>query len=452
PLFSGKVAEEGRAEAKRFAEDALAVLLVALLAFLVAGEVLTPWILDVIAPGFRADPAKFELAVALTRIMFPYLLFISLTALQGGVLNSIERFAATAFTPVLLNLFLIAALAVPWLMGRPVSGHILAWAVAAAGVAQFLWLMVSCWQAGLSLSRPRPRLTPEVRNLLRIMLPGVFGAGVTQINLVVSTAMASLLPTGSVSYLNYADRLNQLPLAVLGIAVGTAILPPLSRQVRLGDEAGAIETQNRGLELALMLTLPAAIALAVAAHPILLVLFQHGRFTAADTAATAPALAAYAAGLPAFVLVKVMAPGFFARQDTKTPVKIAAATMLVNVALTIGLGLVLAQTGIALALSIAGWVNALSLTALLRRRGHFTLDARARRALPRILLAALGMGALLLFLEHALAPAFAQHFAVKLAALALLVAGGLVGYAALALAFGAADWRELKRRLRRQAA
>jgi putative peptidoglycan lipid II flippase len=424
------------------------VLLLALLVFLVAGELLTPWILDVIAPGFRADPAKFSLAVDLTRIMFPYLLYISLTALQGGVLNSLERFAATAFTPVLLNLFLIGAL----LGVRPLTGQALAWAVTAAGFAQFLWLMTSCARAGMPLSLPRPRLTPEVRNLLRIMLPGVFGAGVTQINLVVSTAMASLLPTGAVSYLNYADRLNQLPLAVLGIAVGTAILPPLSRQVRLGDDAGANTTQNRGLELALLLTVPAAIGLAIAAEPILAVLFQHGKFTAADTAATAPALGAYAAGLPAFVIVKVMAPGYFARQDTKTPVKIAAATMAVNVALTLALGWLLAQTGIAMALSIAGWINALLLIAVLTRRGLFTLDARSRRALPRILLAAAGMGALLLLLEHLLAGALAKSFAVKLVALAGLIGGGLAGFALLALLLGVADLGELRRRLRRRAA
>ncbi len=449
PLFAGKVAADGRAAARAFAEDALAVLLLALLAFLVVGELLTPWILDLIAPGFRADPAKFALAVELTRIMFPYLLFISLTALQGGVLNSLERFAATAFTPVLLNLFLIAAL----VLVRPLTGVELAWAVAAAGLAQFLWLMFSCWQAGVSLSLPRPRLTPEVRRLLRIMLPGVFGAGVTQINLVVSTAMASLLPSGAVSYLNYADRLNQLPLAVLGIAVGTAILPPLSRQVRQGDNAGAIVTQNRGLELALLLTVPAAIGLAVAAQPILAVLFQHGKFTAADTAQTWPALAAYAAGLPAFVLVRVMAPGFFARQDTKTPVRIAAFTMLVNVALTVALGLTLAQLGIAIALSTAGWVNAVLLIAVLLRRGHFALDRRARRALPRILLAALGMGALLLLLQQwALADAFAAGFAVKLLALIADIGAGMLGFALLALALGLADWRMIKARLARPAA
>src|SRR6185312_16311493 len=437
PLFAGKVATEGRAAAQRFAEDALAVLLVALILFTIAGEIFAPSILDVIAPGFRTDPEQFTLAVDLTRIMFPYLLFISLTALQGGVLNSVERFAATAFTPVLLNLFLIAA----FLLVRPLTGQVLAWAVAAAGFAQFLWLVVSCAQAGLPLSLPRPRLTPEVRKLLRIMLPGVFGAGVNQINLVVSTAMASLLPTGAVAYLNYADRLNQLPLAVVGIAVGTAILPPLSRQVRTGDNAGAEATQNRGVELALLLAFPAAIGLAIAAHPILAVLFQHGKFTAADTAATAPALAAYAAGLPAFVMVKVMTPGYFARHDTKTPVKIAALTMAVNVALTIGLGLLLAQTGIALALTTAGWVNALSLAAVLHRRGQFALDPRSRRSLPRILLAALGMGVVLGLLEHALRDAFVAPLAVKLLALAALVGGGLLAFAALAVAFGALDWR-----------
>jgi putative peptidoglycan lipid II flippase len=444
PLFAGKVAAEGRPAAQRFAEDALAVLLAVLAAFVIAGEIFAPAILDVIAPGFRADPAKFALAVDLTRIMFPYLLFISLTALQGGVLNSLERFAATAFTPVLLNLFLIAA----FVLVRPVTGQVLAWAVAAAGLAQFLWLTVSCAQAGLPLSLPRPRLTPEVRRLLRIMLPGVFGAGANQINLVVSTAMASLLPTGAVAYLNYADRLNQLPLAVVGIAVGTAILPPLSRQVRTGDNAGAADTQNRGLELALLLTLPASVALAVAAHPILAVLFQHGKFTAADTAATAPALAAYAFGLPAFVIVKVMAPGFFARQDTSTPVKIAAATMMVNIALTLGLGLVLAQTGIALALTIAGWVNALSLAVVLQRRGQFALDQRSRRSLPRILLAALGMGGVLVLLEYALGGALAAPLAVQLVALTALVGGGLVAFAVLAILFGAVEWRDLKRRLR----
>lgn len=450
PIFAGKVAVDGPAEAKRFAEEALAILLVALLLFLLLGEIFTPWILDVIAPGFRADPDKFALARDLTRIMFPYLVFISLVALQGGILNSLDRFAAAAITPVLLNLFLIGAL-----VGvRPLTGEALAWAVTASGIAQFLWLMASCWHAGMPLSLPVPRLTPQLRRLLRIMLPGVFGAGVTQINLLVSTAIASLLPTGSVSFLNYADRLNQLPLAVIGIAVGTAILPTVSRQVRTGDDRAANETQNRGLELALLLTLPAAIALAVAALPILMVLFQHGRFSVTDARATAPALAAYAGGLPAFVLIKVMAPGFFARHDTRTPVVIGAVTVAINVALTVGLGLGtgLAHIGVAMATSIAGWVNAVGLSLTLARRGHFQLDSGARHRLPRICAAAVGAGMVLALLEYALNGALGGDLRERGVALALLLGGGMAAFFVLALAFSGIDRDALMRRLRRQTA
>jgi putative peptidoglycan lipid II flippase len=450
PLFAGMVAQDGTLAARRFAEEAIAVLVAVLFVFVVVGEATAPWLVHALAPGFAENPEKFALTVSLTRITFPYLLYISLVSLLGGVLNSVERFAATAATPVLLNVFLIGALT----LVRPINGAVLAWAVSAAGFAQFVWLMVSCGRAGLPLSLPRPHLTPGVKRLMRLMLPGVFGAGVTQLNLAVSTAIASLLPTGAISYLYYADRLNQLPLGVVGIAVGTAILPPLSRQVRSGDDAGAVETQNRGLELALLLTLPAAVALAVAAHPILAVLFQRGAFGPAATTATAEALAAYTAGLPAFVLIKVMAPGFFARHDTATPVKIALAAMLVNVALTFLLGVVspLAHVGIALATSCAGWVNALLLMLMLHRRGHFTLDVRSRRRLPRILVSALGMGVLVRVLDAVLAHALAGPLLLRLVALAMLVGGGLLGFAALTLLTGAMSWRELNRRLKRRLA
>lgn len=448
PLFAGMIAHDGKPNAKRFAEDAMAVLLSALFLFVLAGEFATPWLLDILAPGFRAEPEKFALTVGLTRITFPYLLFISLTALQGGILNSVERFAATAATPMLLNIFLIGAL----VLVRPLTGEAMAWALSLSGFAQFLWLMISCHQAGLGLSLPVPRLTPEVKRMLRLMLPGVFGAGVTQLNLVVSTAVASLLPTGAVSYLYYADRLNQLPLAVVGIAVGTAILPSLSRQVRLGDDDAARNTQNRGLELALFLTVPSAIGLGVTALPIMTVLFQRGAFGPAAAHATAAALAAYAAGLPAFVLIKVMAPGFFARHDTATPVKIAFAAMATNLALTLLLGLALGfgHVGVAASTSIAGWVNALSLIVVLHRRRHFTLDARSRRALPRILAAALGMGLVLWALDEACAPFFAGRFLERTVALAVVIALGVAAYGVLALVAGAAQWREVKARFARR--
>src|SRR5438552_12911969 len=329
PLFAGTMAEHGKEAARVFAEDALAVLLPALLGFVLLGEIFMPTVMSVIAPGFGEDPAKFEPGVDLARITFPYLLFIALVALQGGVLNSIDRFAAAAATPILLNLFLIAALLLMREFGWH-EGRALAWAVSAAGFTQFLWLLFSCARAGLVLRLPVPRLTQSVRRTLAVMAPGTVGAGVTQLNLLISTALASLLPGGSVSYLYYADRLNQLPLGVVGIAVGTAILPSLSRRIRLGQLADAVTVQNRGIELALLLTLPAAIALAVLALPIFSVLFQRGAFGPADTAASAAALAAYAAGLPAFVLIRVLAPAFFARHDTATPVKVAVATMAGN--------------------------------------------------------------------------------------------------------------------------
>jgi putative peptidoglycan lipid II flippase len=451
PLANRMLTDGGKPALKEFAEQAFAVLFAALLVFVVLGEIFMPWVMRAIAPGFESDPGKFELVVTLTRITFPYLLFISLVALQGGLLNTLDRFAAAAATPVLLNLFLIAGLL---LMRRLqwADGQVLAWALTAAGVAQFCWLMASCSRAGVMLRLRWPRLTPQVRQTLKVMGPGVLGAGVTQINLLVSTALASLLPGGSVSYLYYADRLNQLPLGVVGIAVATAILPPLSRQISSGDAAGAAATQNRGLELAVLLTLPAATALSILALPILAALFERGAFGPAEAAATASALIAYAVGLPAFVLVKVLAPAFFARHDTKTPVKVAVVAMAANLLLTVTLMQVLAHVGVAIALSASGWLQALTLQALLMRRGHFRLDARARSNLPRIVAATVVMAAVLLALRAVLEPALLGAMPVRVAALAGLVAAGLIAFAAAILALRVTGWSELKGQFRRQPA
>jgi putative peptidoglycan lipid II flippase len=451
PLANRALVDGGRPALREFAEEAFAVLSAALLGFVILGELFMPWVMKIIAPGFEDEPGKFQSVVELTRITFPYLLFISLTALQGGLLNTVDRFAAAAATPVLLNLFLIGALlvmaALHW-----TDGTVLAWALTLSGIAQFCWLMLSCRRAGIGLRLRVPHLTPGVRQTLKIMGPGVLGAGVTQLNLLVSTALASLLPGGSVSYLYYADRLNQLPLGVVGIAVATAILPPLSRQLRGGDEAGAVATQNRGLELAALLTLPAATALAILALPILAVLFERGAFGPAEAAATASALIAYAVGLPAFVLVKVLAPAFFARHDTKTPVKVAMLSLATNLLLTIVLMRFFAHVGVAVALSVSGWLQAALLMAILARRGHFHIDARCRANLPRIALATLGMGAALLALRAALGPALAGATAWRLAALAGLVVAGLATFLMLSLALGVINWRELRGQLRRVAA
>jgi putative peptidoglycan lipid II flippase len=448
PLANRALVDGGKPALKDFAEQAYAVLVAALLIFVILGEIFMPWVMTVIAPGFEAEPGKFQLVVTLTRITFPYLLFISLVALQGGLLNTVDRFAAAAATPVFLNLFLIAALlmmaAFHW-----ANGEVLAWALTAAGIAQFCWLMMSCARAELRLRLRWPRLTPRVRRTLTIMGPGVLGAGVTQLNLLISTALASLLPEGSVSYLYYADRLNQLPLGVVGIAVATAILPPLSRQVRGGDTAGAIATQNRGLELAVLLTLPAATALAILAMPILTTLFERGAFGPREASATASALIAYAVGLPAFVLVKVLAPAFFARHDTATPVKVAVVSLATNLLLTLVLMRFFAHVGVAVALSAAGWLQAVILLTLLVRRGHFHFDARAGANLPRIALATLGMVVVLLVLRGLLEPALAGVLAIRLGALAALIATGFVAFMALILLLGVTHWQELRGQFRR---
>jgi putative peptidoglycan lipid II flippase len=449
PIFSGTLARDGRGAAIVFARDTFAVLVVALCLFLCAGELFTPAILHLVAPGFERDPGQFHLVVNLTRITFPYLLFISLVSFLGGMLNAVDRFAANAASASLLNIFLIAAL----VLVRPLTDQALAWAVSLSGLAQFAWLGWSCWRADL-LAPPRlPRLTAEVRTLLRIMLPGVFGAGATQINIMVSTAIASLAPSGSVSYLSYADRLNQLPLGVVAVAVATVILPRLSREIRAGNAAQALHTQNRGLELALLLTLPAAVALGMTAHPLLAVLFQRGAFDARAVNQVTPALMAYAAGLPAFVLTKVMVTGFLARRDTITPVKIAVCVVVVNAGLTVLLGLVLgfAHVGIAAATSICGWLNALCLIGVAHRRGHFRLDPRGRRTLPRVAGAAAGMGVVLFVLNRSLAGPLAGRALLRYGSLTALVSIGLLAFGALVVLLGAADWRDLRRQMVRSA-
>jgi putative peptidoglycan lipid II flippase len=444
PVFSRKLEASGPDGARLYAEEALSLLLAGLLATLLLAELFMPQLVPLIAIGFTGHPEQFDLTVALTRITFPYLLFITLASLQGGILNSLNRFAAAAVTPVLLNLFQIGAVIWSWRYGGAPAA--LSWCVTAGGIAQFLWLAASCARAGMALRLRWPRLTGEMRRLGRLMLPGVFGAGITQINLFISTNIASTLPAGSISYLQYGDRVNQLPLAVIGIAVGTAILPTLSRRLQAGDEAGALETQNRALELALLLTLPAAAALSVIAEPIFTVLFQHGRFDAASVQGSAGALAAYAWGLPAFVLVKVLVPGFYARHDTKTPVKIGAVTIAVNIALTLALSGPLLHIGNAVATTLAGWVNALALGWLLRRNGHFTLDARARHRLPRIAAATAAMAVLLIGGRHLAEPYLHRGgIALPALALALLIALGLVSYGGFALLFGAGARADLGR-------
>ena len=449
PLFSRRLEEDGRAAAVRLAEETLSVLTAALLALTLAALAAMPQLMHLLAPGFAEDPEKFDQAVLLTRLTFPYLLFVSLVALYGGVLNSLYKFAAMAAAPILLNVFFIAALLLVIPLGDAPAGPALAWTVTLAGIAQFLAMAWAAKRAGIVLDFPLPRLTPGVRRTLRLMGPGVASAGALQLNLVVGTIVASLQP-GAVSYLYYADRVYQLPLGLIGIAFGVVLLPDLSRKLRAGQDQAARDSLNRGVELALLLTLPATVALVAIPWPIVSVLFERGAFDAEAAAATAWALGAFALGLPAYVLIKILQPGFFAREDTWSPFVAAAWMVGVNVVLTVGLFYWIGFVGIALATAIAAWVNTGLLALWLRRARFLVADARLKSRLPRIALASLLMGAVLVGGQALAMPWLTGDLAMRVAALAALVIGGMAVYFGFAVLTRAADLREIAGVFRRR--
>jgi putative peptidoglycan lipid II flippase len=447
PLLAGDIEKRGMDAAREFAARAMSMLIL-ITGFLVAIiEILMPWAMYVFAPGFAENPEKFELAVELSRITFPYLAFISAVALMSGVMNTLHRYAAAAAAPIILNICLIAAL----LGLAPVTetpAHALAWGVAIAGVAQFLMLVIACKRVGFAIKWQMPRVDDRIKLLGKRMIPGMIGAGVYQINLLIDTMLASLVSDGAVSWLYYADRVQQLPLGVIGIAIGTALLPTLSRQLQGDDAKTAMYSQNRGIEIALLLTLPAAIALGVMGLPVINVLFERGAFGAEETLMTGMALTVFAFGLPASVLVKVLAPGFFAREDTKTPIRIGISCMVLNIILIVVLMPWFGHLGIAAATSVSVWVNATSLGFILHRRGDLTFDARLTRRVPRILVASALMGSALWFAIDA----FWQNDALsitRITTMAVIVTGGMAVYAIAAQLLGATSFSELKATLKR---
>ncbi len=461
PLFNRKVAEDGGVPAGvDFAERALAMLF-PVLALFTALMLAAAWpVTWGLSGGFERQhptPAQFAFAVTLSRFTIPYLMLISLVSLLGGILNSLNRFWVNAAAPILLNVAMVGALI--FLHGRDpyATARTQALSVTVGGAMQLAWLWWACRRAGVSLRLRWPRLDPEVRRLLVLIIPAAAGAGAAQINLAISTALAgNLLSAGSISAIYYADRLNQLPLGMIGIGLGTILLPVVSRLLSEGREAEAMETQNRGLELALFLTLPATAAFVFAAEPIVRGLFQHGQFTAADTRRAALALSAFSIGLPSYVLVKVLTPGFYARADTRTPVRLAlysvAINLLGNVTLIPLLGRYgIGQVGPPLATAVASSVNVLSLYLTLARRGHFTLDAQLRRKAPRLALAALLMGGALMFVTPLLKPYLLGSLLRRGVALALLVGAGVVVYGAACFATGAFRVADLRSLLQRRA-
>ncbi len=456
PMFSRRLhGQDGRESAESFSSDVLSVFLPLLIVFAALVELAMPGVIWLMARGFGEVPGKFELTVSLARITFPYIVLISLVSLLTGILNSLSKFAPGAAFPILLNLSLIIALLVgDWMRASGGSdetiAYVLAWGVAAGGLAQLLWMWAWIRRSGVRLVLRRPRLTAEVKELGIIILPAVFGAGVYQINQLIQLYFVTQLPSGSLSYLNYADRLNQLPLGVIGIALGTAILPALSRFVGQGDRQGADRLQSNAIELAMLLTIPAAVALALCAWPFVTAFFVGGRFDQDDAAITANVIIALVGGLPAYVLIKVLTPAFFSRKDTRTPVYAALVGMtfftLFNLFFIDRFGI----TGLAAASAVSAWLNTFLLYAILVRRDLYRIDPELLGRLARQVLAAAGMGLILYLVRAPLLGWFAGSVLERAAAVAALVMAGGVAYFGLAALTGAIDRDRLNLFLKRK--
>jgi len=421
PLFSKKL--EGGEDAQEFARDAFAGLAFIVTVLTVLGVIFMPLLVTAMAAGFRGD-ARFDLAVIYGRIAFPYIMMISLSALLSGVLNASGYFVAAAAAPVLLNIvFVTAQLALVWMATR---------------------------RAGYSFKLRRPRMTPELKRLAIIAAPAALAGGVVQINLLVGRQVASVYD-GAVAWLSYADRLYQLPLGVVGIAIGIVLLPDLTRRLRAGDEAGGRDAFNRAAEISLALTIPAAIALILVPVPLTAVLFERGQFSADDTAATALAVAVYGMGLPAFVLHKTLQPLYFAREDTKRPFYYALVAMVLNAAIAIGLSPYIGFIAAAVGTTLTGWAMVLQLWLGARGMGAAAqFDDRFKARIGRIVLASCAMGAVLFGMSVVMAPLFGMA-TVRYAALLVLIVVGGGSYFVFGQLFGAFRIAEFKQAMRRGA-
>ncbi len=448
PLYAKKLEEEGIIAAKEFASHIASILLTFMGLLTVLSIFGMQWIMSVVARGFLENKEKFDLTVALSQITFSYLLFMVMAAVLSGMLNSHSKFWAAAAAPIILNIILIISLLLAFFDIIAIPEYGLAYGVLFAGILQFLFLCWACCDSGIMVRLWRPKLNNDVKYMLTLMAPGVLGAGVVQVNILVGDFLASHMGDGAVSYLYYADRVNQLPLGVIGVAVGIALLPLLTRQLRAGDNDAAMNSCNRSMEISLLLTLPATAALIAMPLPIISVLFERGSFGANDAIMTANALRAYAIGLPAYILIKTVSPSFFAREDTKTPVKIAALIVMLNVILAVTLMQFLSHVGIALATAISSWINLFLLLVILSKRKHYKIDAKLRYSLPRVIISSLIMGVSLWGITHWLSYLIMGGTMMSFMLLLMMVIGGIIIYFTVLQIIGGANIKEIKSMLR----
>lgn len=443
PLYARRLEEEGQEAANGFAREALSMLLVVVAILVAIFELTMPFAMNLLGAGLErstSDPSTlngyspYDLAVLYAQITMPYLLFMSVAALFSGILNTKHYFAVAAAAPIALNIALVGVLlsagAADW--SQRELGLYLCFAMSISGIVQVGMVVWGCRRAGISVGIRRPRMTPGVKRLVTLGIPGAIAAGITQINLMVSHNIATT-QSSAASWLNYADRLYQLPLGMIGIAMGVALLPSLTRHLRGGNQGAAMDTMNRAIELSMALTLPAAFALAVMPEFIVAGLFQGGEFDASDTQQTAKALQMFALGLPGFVLIKILTPAFFSRENTRTPMIYAGISAVINMALGAALFFTIGFFGLALATTIAAWANVILLYVNLRRSGHYISDARLKARLPRLFIASIMMGVAVYFIADWAGAYLTERFFTDIWILLSVSLSGLVLYFLIAV-------------------
>ncbi|MGQ0681317.1 murein biosynthesis integral membrane protein MurJ [Bradyrhizobium sp.] len=430
---------QSEAGAKVFASRIFTLLLSAQVVLLVVAWLFMPQVIAILAPGFSNDPARGQLAIELTRITFPYLLLITLVTLYGGMLNVMQRFASAAAAPIFLNLSMMTTLALAAFF--PGAGYAAAWGVLIAGILEFFLLAGDAWRSGILPRFAWPRLDEDIRAFFRALGPATIGSMGTQVALFADTIIATFLAAGALSALYYADRLNQLPIGVIGIAIGTVLLPEMSRRLTAGDFDGAAISQRRAFDFTLLLSVPFVAAFIAVPDVIMRAMFARGAFTKGDAAAAGATLAAYAVGLIPFVLIRSAVATFYARKDTATPVKAALTGVAVNVALKIALVGSLAQVGLALATAVGAWINLLLVIFFAVRAGYLALDRTLLQSFAKFVVAGVVLGAALWLSARFAGNALAQMSALRdEAMLGLLVVVGTVVYAASVLAMFGRRW------------
>jgi putative peptidoglycan lipid II flippase len=439
PAYARVRAQGGAESARLFGDRIFTLLLTTQVVLLALALVFTPQVIDVLAPGFSREPHQFELAVSLTRVTFPYLLLITLVTLWGGILNALHRFAAAAAAPILLNLSMMATLAFAALFGG--VAYAAAWGVLISGILQAFLVGGDTLRAGAFTGFRALRVDADIRKFFKALIPATIGSAGTQLALFADTIIASFLATGAISALYYADRIDQLPIGVIGIAVGTVLLPEMTRRIAAGDEGGARSAQNRAIEFALLLAVPCIVAFLVAPEVIMRGLFMRGRFTAEDAHAAALTLMAYTVGLVPFVLIRSVVAPFLARGDTLTPMKAALLGTAVNIAFKVALMGALAQVGLALATSIGAWINFVVVLYLASRKGFIASDAKLNFSIARIVAAGVAMALVLLFAYPLVASRLSSlsRFSNVAELIVLALIGGAV-YGAIILALFGRQW------------